>query len=107
MTPFLQQIQVLVAKGDVLVSLHGSEELEADDIAIRDALNGMAAAVVVEEYPDYVKGPCVLVLEMDSRGQPIHVLWGIPRGKSSPAVLITAYRPDPQKWDETWQKRRT
>jgi hypothetical protein len=96
----------LIARGDVLVSLHGSEELEADDIRIRDVVSGIARAVVVEEYPEYVKGPCVLVLEGDDQGRPIHVVWGIPAGKEFPAVLVTAYRPNPEKWDETWQRRR-
>lgn len=88
------------------MSLHGSEELEADAITVRDAVNGAAAAVLVEEYPAFAKGPCVLVLEHDLQG-PIHVLWGIPAGQESPAVLVTAYRPNPERWDETWQKRRT
>jgi hypothetical protein len=103
----LQQIQALVARGDVLISLHGTEELAADDIPVRDAVNGVAAAVVVEEYPEYVKGPCLLVLEHDPQGRPVHVVWGTPAGQQSPAVLVTAYRPSPDKWDETWQKRRT
>lgn len=28
--------------------------------------------------------------------RPNHVVWGIPIGKSSPAVIVTAYRPDPE-----------
>jgi hypothetical protein len=47
-----------------------------------------------------------LVLQQDSNGQPVHVVWGIPLGQASPAVVVTAYRPDPAQWDETWQKRR-
>jgi len=106
-TKFLNRLQALVARGEVLVSLHGSEELEVDAIRVRDAVDGLLAAEVVEEYPDYAKGPCVLVLERDAEGQPIHVVWGIPAGQTSPTVLVTAYRPDPKKWDETWLKRRT
>jgi hypothetical protein len=34
------------------------------------------------------------------RNKPIHVVWGIPKGCKSPAVLVTAYRPDPEVWEE-------
>ncbi len=103
----LEEVQALVARGEVRVSLHGYEELAADMIRVRDAVEGLAAAVVVEDYPDYPRGPCVLVLERDRDGRPIHVVWGIPASQDSPAVLITGYRPDPERWDETWQRRRT
>ena len=74
---------------------------------VRAVVGGLGTAVVVEDYPDYPRGPCVLLLESDGDGQPIHVVWGLPAGQGSPAVLMTAYRPDPEKWDETWRRRRT
>ena len=107
MSATLEQVRVLVARGDVRVSLHGYEELAADGIHVRDVIDGLNTAVVVEDYPDYPKGPCVLVLEHDGTDQPIHVVWGIPAGQEAPAVVVTAYRPDPAKWDDTWQRRRT
>ena len=107
MSKTLEQVRVLVAHGEVRVSLHGYEELAADGVQVRDIVAGLATAVVVEDYPDFSKGPCVLALEYDQSNQPMHIVWGIPAGQDSPAVLVTAYRPDPTKWDETWQKRRT
>jgi len=65
-----------------------------------DVCEGVGAATVVEEYPTYARGPCVLVLQQDRDGRPIHVLRGIPRHAVSPAVVITAYRPDPNRWTD-------
>lgn len=107
MSETLEQVRALVARGEVRVSLHGYEELAADKVRMHEILDGLKTAVVVEDYPDYAKGPCVLVLEQDQANQPIHVVWGIPGGQESPAVVVTAYRPDPAKWDETWRRRRT
>ena len=106
MNKTLDEVRLLVARCEVLISLHGHEELAAGDILVHDVIGGLAAAVVVEDYPDYAKGPCVLVLEQDRANQPIHVVWGIAAGQTTPAVVVTAYRPDPTKWDETWQRRR-
>ena len=106
MSALLERIQQLVASDDARISLHGYEELADDDISVRDLLRGIEAAVLVEDYPEYPKGPCCLVLQRDGFGRPVHVVWGIPRGAPSPAVLVTAYRPDAEKWDETWRRRR-
>ena len=81
-------------------------ELAADEISVRDVVEEVRGAQPIEEYPDYPKGPCVLVLQRDSTGEAIHVVWGIPLGADSPAVVVTAYRPDPRRWEEDLTRRK-
>ncbi|MEI8228182.1 MAG: hypothetical protein WCH77_07960 [Planctomycetota bacterium] len=47
----------------------------------------------------------MLVLQRGVDGSPVHAVWGVPRGYNRPAVLVTAYRPDPNLWDETFTRR--
>lgn len=106
MSETLKRIRELVGRREIRVSDHGYDELAADGILAREVVDGVDQAQALEDYPEYPKGPCVLVLQRDAAGSPIHVVWGIPKGKTSPAVLVTAYRPDPERWTEDFQRRR-
>jgi len=107
MSATLRRVQALAGGGELRISSHGYDELAADGIPVGDAIHGLAKAVVVEDYPTYPKGPCVLVLQQDSAGHPIHVVWGLPAGEDSPGVLVTAYRPAAAAWDTDFRRRRT
>lgn len=105
MSVLWQHFASLIKTGDVRVSEHGYDALADDGLTVDELLEGISAATVVEEYPDYPKGAAVLVLQQASDGRPVHVVWGIPRGYNNPAVLVTACRPDPTLWDVTFTRR--
>lgn len=102
----MEQIKQLVANGSYRISDHGYDELSADGLLARELLEGLNEAILVEDYSDYPKGPCVLLLQRDDDGQPVHAVWGIPKGENGPAVLVTAYRPDPDKWTDDFLERK-
>lgn len=106
MSDTLQRVVALVRRGEVRISDHGYDELVQEELSAREVITGIESAALVEDYPDYAKGPCVLVLQRDREGRPVHVVWGIPSGKPSPAVLVTAYRPDPTRWTTDFMRRK-
>ncbi len=95
-----------VSAGMVRVSQHGLQELSDDDISLTAVIQGVANAAVVEDYPDYAKGPCVLCFQRDELGKPIHVLWGLTTNGPDVATIITAYRPDPHRWMDDLMTRK-
>jgi hypothetical protein len=102
----IKKVQLLAVLGDVRISEHGYDELANDDLLAREIVSGIEGAVLVEDYPDYPKGASILVLQKDKYGQPVHVVWGIPKGEESPAVMVTAYRPDPDRWNINFTERK-
>ena len=101
----LARIKELAAAGEVLLSQHAYDRLAKNAISAADIEAGVAGAVEIEDYPEYHKGPSVLVLQEDANGQPIHVLWGIRKDSKTPAVVVTAYRPDPSRWTADFRRR--
>jgi hypothetical protein len=99
-------IKRLVARREVRVSEHGYDELAQDNILVTEVVSGVIDGQLVEDYAQYPKGPCVLVLQRDRAGEPLHVVWGIPKSQEFPAVVVTAYRPDPKRWTHDFMQRR-
>ena len=102
-----EKVKTLIAKGEVVISSHGYDELAEDGILVEEILASVTAAEVIEDYPDFAKGPCCLVLHYDDPMRPIHVVWGIARGSDTTAVLITAYRPDAKRWSDDFKRRKS
>ena len=106
MSDILRRVQQLVSAGQVRISDHGYDEFTADGIMAEEAVDGVPDAIVVEDYPDAIRGPSVLVLQRGVDGRPLHILWGIAAETDGPAVVITAYRPDPARWSDDFLKRK-
>ncbi len=81
------------------------QRLTEHNIVASDLADAIEGGVVVEDYPSYHAGPCVLVLQADRSG-PVHALWGLELGTEQPAALVTVYRPDRARWHEDNRTRK-
>ena len=107
MSETFDRIRGLVRADSIRVSRHAFRRMGQQDIVSDNLLSSMEGALVVEDYPDYFVGPSVLVLHFDREQRPIHAVWGLEKGTQGPAVLVTAYRPDPSLWSDDFRSRRS
>ena len=105
MSDTLHRVRMRIAERDYRFSSNAYDKLDELGIDGTDVLSGIGRARVVEDYPTYGKGPCVLVLQETQSG-PIHALWGFVKQTDRPAVLVTVYRPDSKRWSEDYMERR-
>jgi len=57
MNETFERILILLKRRDVIVSNHGYNEFAEDNISIKDIITGISDALVIENYPDYLKDP--------------------------------------------------
>jgi len=106
MSKTFEMILELIGRNEVRISSHGYDELAEDNLFVKEIMSSVFKATILEDYPNFHKGAAVLVLQTDKNDMPIHVVWGIPKDKTIPAVLITAYRLDSSKWTDDFKRRR-
>ena len=106
MSETFDRVRLLLRQRNVRVSRHGYVRLAARGMVIAEIIAGAEGGEPIEDYPDYFVGPAVLVLQRDGANQPLHVVWGIEKDTTEPAVIVTAYRPRPDQWSQDFKSRR-
>lgn len=100
------EVRRLVRQRTVVVSQHATGRIAKRNILFTAIVAGVPTGEVIEDYPTYHSGPALLMLQRDGQDDAIHVLWGIEKGTTEPAVIVTAYRPDPTQWSADFRKRK-
>lgn len=98
----IEQFREINTPGTMLVTRHGRARLSERKIMINDIINAIASGKIIEDYPDDFPFPSCLILGQ-SGNRPLHVVASIHDGIM---YLITAYEPNPIKWESNWTTRR-
>ncbi|MBI4519079.1 MAG: DUF4258 domain-containing protein [Deltaproteobacteria bacterium] len=87
------------------VTDHADEETHADGLTLDEICFSVRHGEIIEEYPADRPYPSCLVYGRAIGENPVHSVWAY-NAAARWAVLVTVYRPDPDRWIEWRQRRR-
>ena len=96
-------IVAALQKSRIRITDHADEEAVDDHLTYEEIYFSVIHGQIIENYPDDKPYPSCLILGFSVGGEPIHSVWAY-NSENQWAVLITVYRPDPQRWID-WKAR--
>jgi len=100
----IENIIEAIRHNRILITDHADEEAKADKLSFDEIFFSVLQGEIIEEYLSDKPYPSCLVYGDSFKGEPIHSVWAYD-ARSKWAVLVTVYRPDPDRWID-WRKRR-
>ena len=84
---------------------HAAQRMLERNISAADVLVVLNSGTTVGDYPEDTPFPSRLTLGWVGQ-RPVHVVWATEAGTGR-IVIITAYEPIVEEWDNTFRRRRT
>ena len=81
----------------IRITDHADEEAETDDLTFDEIFFSVSQGEIIERYPNDKPYPSCLINGQTFSGYAVHSVWAY-NENSRWAVLITVYRPDPDRW---------
>lgn len=88
----------------IKITDHADEEANSDDLTFDEIFYSVIKGQILECYETDKPYPSCLIYGDTFTGFPVHSVWAY-NEENSWAVLITVYRPDPERWIN-WKERR-
>jgi hypothetical protein len=83
----------------VNITQHARKEAKEDSLLLDEIFDSTQNGEVIEDYPTDTPYPSCLIYGQNQDGEPVHSVWAY-AADSQIAILITVYRPDPNRWME-------
>jgi hypothetical protein len=100
----IQDIISAIQEKRILITDHADEEAQADSLTFDEIFFSVLQGEIIEDYSTDKPYPSCLIYGDNFQGEPIHSVWAF-NDTTKWAVLITVYRPDPNRWIN-WRERR-
>ena len=99
-----QSIRDKVKEGEYKISFTHTEKLRERRIEMVEIEEAISNGVIIEAYPDDPRGPSCLIYGFTHPGRPLHIVCGDLEAER--IMVITAYEPSLEEWEEDWKTRR-
>ena len=99
----IEDIRRRVAEGRYAISFTHTEKLRLQRIKAADIEQAVKSGNIIEDYPSDPRGASCLILGRVGI-RPLHILFG--RLEAEEILVVTAYEPDPEEWEDDWQTRK-
>lgn len=99
----IDHIIAAIRHGRVRITDHADEEAADDGLTFDEIYGSVLHGEVIEGYHNDRPYPSCLIMGRNFIGEPIHSVWAY-NPESQWAVLVTVYRPDPERWID-WKVR--
>ncbi len=99
----IEKIRMLVRQGDVVWREHAMKRLRERKITRDDVRSAIYNGEIIEDRPDDIPTPCCLILGSNIKGRYLHVICGI---LDDMVYIISAYYPDPERWESDFVTRK-
>lgn len=100
----IEDIIEAIRSDRVRITDHADEEAHADSLSLDEIFLSVERGEIIEDYPTDKPYPSCLVFGLVPGEEPVHSVWAY-NSENRWAVLITVYRPDPQRWED-WRRRK-
>ncbi len=99
----IESLKNICSLENIEITLHAAKRLEQRSILLDDVINCIKSGKIIEQYPDDYPFPSCLILGLSVRNQYLHVVVG---SNSETLWIVTAYYPDPEKWESNFELRK-
>lgn len=94
-------LQKQASEDKIRVTVHGHQEMIADNISYESVKEVLQRGAIIENYPEHQRGACCLVCGQDLFDRVVHVVC---TASLEVIIIITVYEPKPPKWVTPFQR---